>query len=111
MKSRTKRGRKKRKATPGSFKPGPDSRRHVFTPSDCRVGYLVAAIKHPELREWLKMKIRVYYHRRSKHDSTAQERSGIQRAGDCHAGPAAGYPAGDPAGTVSLAGSTADIPF
>src|SRR5437588_680216 len=58
---RKSRRRHKRRANKGSFKRGPDPRRHVFTPSDCRVGYLVAAIRHPELREWLRMKIRCFY--------------------------------------------------
>ena len=80
-----KRGRKKRKANRGSFQKGFDPRRHVFTAQDCRIGYWVAAIKHPELREWLRMKIRIYYHERSKH--APQEnggRNGCDRAGaDC----------------------------
>ena len=97
--TRQKRGRKrKRRATPGSFKPGPDSRRHVFTTSDCRIGYWVAAIKHPELREWLKMKIRVYYHERSKYGKESEGRN------DCHVGAACGIAAGN--GTRD-----ADIPF
>ena len=109
--SRTKpRGRKKkRKATPGSFKPGPDSRRHVFTISDCRIGYWVAAIKHPELREWLRMKIRVYDHERSKHGKESEVRG---RSG--HTGAAVGCAAandgsrGDSDGAVAC---NADISF
>jgi len=38
-----------------------------FTARIAASGYLVAAIKHPHLRDWLKMKIRLYYHERSKH--------------------------------------------
>ena len=53
MTRNAKRGRKKRKANRGSFQKGFDPRRHVFTAQDCRIGYWVAAIKHPELREWL----------------------------------------------------------
>ena len=88
--TRTKRGRKKkRRATPGSFKPGPDCRRHIFTAQDCRIGYWVAAITHPELREWLKLKIRVYNHERSKHGKESE------RGGDCHAGAACGNVTGN----------------
>lgn len=31
----------KRKATPGSFKPGPDSRRHRFTREECSRGGVI----------------------------------------------------------------------
>lgn len=56
------RGRnRKRRANRGSFKPGPDPRRHLFTRQECWLGYAVAYIRHPELREWLRMKIRCYY--------------------------------------------------
>ena len=91
------RGRKKRRANAGSFKRGPDPRRHTFTVQDCRIGYLVAAIKHPELREWLRMKLRIYYHERSKY--APQENGG--RDGSA----TAGAEAGDAAGTAD------DIPF
>jgi hypothetical protein len=62
---------KKRKATAGSFRAGPDPRRHHFTPSESRVGWLVANIKHPHLREWLKMRLR--YHYRRKEASNGQQ--------------------------------------
>ena len=108
--TRTKRGRKKkRKATPGSFKPGPDCRRHVFTAQDCRLGYWVAAIKHPELRQWLKMKIRVYYHERSKHGKESEV-----RGHNGHTGTAVGCAegshgsGGDPDGAVAC---NDDIPY
>jgi hypothetical protein len=60
--------KKRRKVRPnaGSFKPGPDPRRYRFTPHDCRVGYLVAAVKHPHLREWLKMRVRVHNSKKEK---------------------------------------------
>src|SRR5262249_53558540 len=67
MAPRTKRGRQQRKATAGSFKPGPDPRRHRFTLSDCRVGWWVANILHPELREWLRMRLFVFYSSRKQH--------------------------------------------
>jgi|ERR1051326_5132535 hypothetical protein len=91
---RNKRGRKqkkaKRKANRGSFRPvsvaGPDPRRHVFTPSDCRVGWLVANILHPELREWLRMRLFCYYsERRRQHGQeerlchSGAERNGVGR--------------------------------
>ena len=59
--TRTKRGRKKRNA--GWFKKGHDARRSTyrFTAQDCRVGWLVANCKHPHLRDWLKMRVPVYY--------------------------------------------------
>jgi hypothetical protein len=58
--------KQKRKPTAGSFRKGPDPRRYRFTPSDCRVGWLVANILHPELREWLRTRLRCYYHRKEK---------------------------------------------
>jgi hypothetical protein len=68
---------KKRKGNKGSFRQGWDPRRHRFTPSDCRVGYLVAAIRHPELREWLRMKIRCFYQaRKEQHVSQEEARRG-----------------------------------
>jgi len=76
------RGRKK-KRNPGWFKKGQDARRSTyrFTIQDCRIGYLVAAIRHPELREWLRMKIRIYYHERSKHGE--KEADGQHAGGGC----------------------------
>lgn len=56
--------RRKGRGNAGSFRPGFDPRRHVFTPLDCRVGWLVANIRHPELREWLKMRLRCHYHQK-----------------------------------------------
>lgn len=68
------------------MKKGHDPRRHLFTPTDCRVGWLVANILHPHLREWLKMRLRVYYHRR---------KNGTQEEGGTDNGPANGTHAGD----------------
>jgi hypothetical protein len=72
------RGRKQ-KRNPGWFKKGHDARRSMyrFTAQDCRIGYLVAAIRHPELREWLRMKLRIYYHERKKH---GEKEAGGERA-------------------------------
>src|SRR5207244_13450356 len=86
------RGRqRKRRANAGSFQKGQDSRRHVFTPSDCRVGWLVANIKHPELREWLRMRLFVYYSERRKRDGaqaqdgrTVPARNGSAGGGERH---------------------------
>jgi hypothetical protein len=62
---------KRRQPNKGSFAPGPDPRRHVFTPSDCRVGWLVANCKHPHMRDWLKMRLRCYYHRKEQQHKEA----------------------------------------
>jgi hypothetical protein len=65
--SEARRGRKpKRRPNAGSFRPGPDPRRHKFTASDCRVGWLVANILHPELREWLRMRLFVFYSQKER---------------------------------------------
>ena len=74
--TRTTRGRKKRKATPGSFKPGPDPRRYTFTKHDARVGWLVANCKHPHLRDWLKTRLRCYYHQKGKAHGPKAEAAG-----------------------------------
>jgi len=63
-------GRKQRRATPGSFKKGADPRRHVFTKQDCGLGWWIANILHPELRDWLRMRLFCYYSsRRASHGS------------------------------------------
>ena len=58
--------RKKARRNRGWFLKGYDAccSTYRLTPQDCRIGYLVAAIKRPELREWLKMKIRCFYYRK-----------------------------------------------
>jgi hypothetical protein len=61
--SRTSR-RRKGAANAGSFRPGFDPRRHVFTASECRVGWWVANIKHPHLRPWLRKKLFAHYHQK-----------------------------------------------
>src|SRR4051794_23275119 len=82
------RGRTQRKATPGSFKLGPDNRRHRFTQQDCRLGYWITCIKHPHLREWLRMKLRCYYSSKRKEASNGQEEDRGTAGGDD--GPAEG---------------------
>ena len=70
----SKKKRKKRKATPGSFKPGPDPRRHKFTTSECRVGYWVTMLgltprtKSIAVRDWVRMKVCI--HNRIKNQNT-----------------------------------------
>ena len=54
-------------ANSGSFKPGYDPRRHVFSKRDQQKGYRVATQekKMPSrLRAWLRKKIRRYYQER-----------------------------------------------
>lgn len=60
------RSKKRRRANSGSFQPGPDPRRHVFTRQDCWLGYAVCYIKHPHLRHWLRRRVRCYYAQREK---------------------------------------------
>src|SRR5262245_20949368 len=85
MKQRRK--RKRRKATAGSFRKGPDPRRHAFTRQECWLGYAVCYIKHPHLREWLRMKVRCYYSRKEKDYGEKEERRRDERnAGDRGAG-------------------------
>jgi hypothetical protein len=71
----SRRRRKGRKKNPGWFKPGFDPRRSTyrFTPSDCRVGWLVANIKHPHLRTWLTTRLRCYYHQKGKTHGPQEE--------------------------------------
>src|SRR4051812_46434602 len=99
--TRTRKGGRKR--NPGWFKKGYDPRRSTyrFTAQDCRIGYWVAAILHPELREWLLMRIRIYYHQRSKH--------GPQENGGRDGCAAAGVEAGSAPGAISDGAD--DIPF
>ena len=62
----------RRKATAGSFKPGFDPRRHTFTTQECRMGYWVACMKNPHLREWIQLKVRL--HRRAKENPHVPQR-------------------------------------
>jgi hypothetical protein len=57
--SRKSRSPRRRQANRGSFKAGPDARRHVFTRQECWVGYAVCYIRRPELRKWLQRKVAV----------------------------------------------------
>ena len=70
--------RREGKQNPGWFRPGFDPRRSTyrFTPHDCRVGWLVANCKHPELRDWHKMRLRRYYHQKGKRHGPQAEAAG-----------------------------------
>src|SRR5436305_869905 len=70
--TRKKRGRKKRwrRKNPGWFKKGTDARRHIFTPQDCRMGWWVANVRHPELRDWLRMKLFCYLSSKARKEKT-----------------------------------------
>jgi hypothetical protein len=78
------RGRKKRKKcrklNPGWFKRGFDPRRsrYRFTAQDCRLGWWVANILHPELRDWLRMRLYIYYWEKRNHGP--QEKPGGRTA-------------------------------
>lgn len=55
----------KRRPNRGSFQPGPDPRRHVFTQTERRKGYASAwnqsARVSADLHAWLWRKVRSYY--------------------------------------------------
>jgi hypothetical protein len=80
--SEPRRGRtRKRRPNAGSFRTGPDPRRHKFTASDCRVGWLVANILHPELREWLRMRLFVFYSAKERKERFHGQAQTAGRAG------------------------------
>lgn len=54
--------RRSRRPNSGSFRKGPDPRRHVFTRDECRLGLMIAlATATPEVAQWLRGKVRSYY--------------------------------------------------
>jgi hypothetical protein len=77
--STSRRGRKSKSAGRGQgkkakrrgrpFRKGFDPRRHIFTQQDCWLGYAVCWIKHPHLRDWLKMRVRMYYAERERREA------------------------------------------
>jgi hypothetical protein len=75
--------RKRRKANRGSFRPGFDPRRHVFTPGDCRLGYWVVMLqltprtKDPVVREWVRQRVAI--HNRAKDERRARDGSTEER--------------------------------
>lgn len=59
--------RRKRKPNSGSFRKGPDPRRHVFTRDECRLGLMIAyATASPEVALWLRDKLRSYYREKQR---------------------------------------------
>jgi hypothetical protein len=59
----------RRRGNQGSFKAGPDPRRHVFTRQDCWLGYAVTYIRHPHLRDWLKLRVILSKRKDASHTS------------------------------------------
>jgi hypothetical protein len=60
------RHRRKRRRNAGSFGPGPDPRRHVFTRVECQRGYQAAMegvgkCNDPTVSAWVWRKVRAYY--------------------------------------------------
>lgn len=69
------RRRKKRRPNSGSFRKGPDPRRHVFTRDECRVGLMIAvATATPAVAEWLRNKVRCYYREKARGNQTEEAR-------------------------------------
>ncbi len=71
------RKRKKRKANRGSFRPGYDPRRHVFTRAERRLGYLrcltgYGKCSNPHVCAWVWRKVRSYY--RSRNHGSEEKR-------------------------------------
>ena len=64
---------RERKPTSGSFRKGPDPRRHVFTRDECRLGLMIAyATATPEVAEWLRLKLRTYYSEKQRGNQTQE---------------------------------------
>ncbi len=60
----------KRKPNSGSFKPGPDKRRHTFTRAERRRGYRTAmATSNPQILAWVYYRVRGYYRGRLRDDA------------------------------------------
>jgi hypothetical protein len=73
--------RKKRQATAGSFRPGPDPRRHVFTRAECRLGYAHAMLgkgkcNDPKVCAYVWRKVRKYYSDRERSDDGEEDEAG-----------------------------------
>ena len=59
----------------GSFRKGPDPRRHVFTRDECRLGLMIAyATASPEVALWLRDKLRSYYREKQRGQQTEEAR-------------------------------------
>lgn len=58
--------RRRKKVNTGSFKPGPDPRRHNFTTRERKRGYLsavsgVGKCNNPQISAWVFRRVRAYY--------------------------------------------------
>ena len=69
----------RRKANKGSFRPGFDPRRHKFTRQHCWLGYAVTYIKHPHLRDWLRMRVRCHRTKKEKSSGPQEEHAPAER--------------------------------
>ena len=59
----------------GSFRKGPDPRRHVFTRDECRLGLMIAyATATPEVAQWLRRKLNTYYQEKRRGNQTQETR-------------------------------------
>ena len=67
---------KRKRKNKGWFRKGHDPRRHKFTASDARVGWLVANILYPELREWLRMRAWCFYSERKRKEKKRGKKKG-----------------------------------
>ncbi len=66
---------RKRCPNSGSFRKGPDPRRHVFTRDECRLGLMIAyATAAPEVAQWLRNKVRSYYREKERGKQTQETR-------------------------------------
>jgi len=69
------RSQRKRKPTSGSFRKGPDPRRHIFTRDECRLGLMIAyATATPEVAQWLRRKLNTYYQEKRRGNQTQETR-------------------------------------
>jgi hypothetical protein len=67
--------RRDRRPNSGSFRKGPDPRRHVFTRDECRLGLMIAyATATPEVALWLRNKVRSYYREKDLGKQTQETR-------------------------------------
>jgi hypothetical protein len=67
--------RRKRRPNSGSFRKGPDPRRHVFTRDECRLGLMIAyASATPAVAEWLRLKLKTYYQEKQRGNQTQETR-------------------------------------
>jgi hypothetical protein len=78
--TRSKRGQTEKK-NPGWFRKGHDARRHVFTNSDCRIGYWVVMLgltpktRDPAVREWVRLKACIHFSQKEKRNGQDESES------------------------------------